>query len=677
MRFRRSAVLAVPVLAAGALLGISPPAAADPAPVTVTVDVRAGLETMPATGLGVNDAIWDANLGTTQTSDLLAAAGVKMLRYPGGSYGDIYHWETHTAPGGYVAPGTDFDTFMASARRVGAQPMLIANYGTGTPEEAAGWVRYANVTKDYGVRHWTVGNENYGNGLYGAAWEADHHPDKTAGAYARGVVAFSRAMKAVDPTIQVGAVLTSPGNWPDGLVGTGDTGTWNQTVLSVAGADIDFVDLHWYPGGTAAESLARTAHVDDLVQLAREQIARHAGRPLKISLTELNIDQGRTTQPGALFLADAYSDLLENGVFTVQWWNVHNGIDKVSTIGGQTDYGDFGLLSSGNCTADGSVCEPALNTPFAPYHGLSMMNRFVRPGDQFVRAGTDEPLVTAHAARRPDGDLAVLLINKDPAAARDVTLDYAGWTPAAGAPTVLTYGNGDAGITTATGGSATTRTLPPYSLTTLVLHPADRPGAVPAAPARPVVGTVTDRTAVVSWPAGAPGVKYEVYRHAAGVGEQAGETTGTSFTLRNLVPGTRYTVSVLARTAAGTASWSSAPVTFRTGTPAASSCAVRFADTNDWGNGFVGSIDVTNTGTRAIDGWTLAFTWPTAWQQVNSGWNATWTQTGGTVRVQAGDGNRTLAPGASTTVGFVAAYSGPNVTPAVFTLNGTVCTTLA
>jgi hypothetical protein len=571
---------------------------------------------------------------------------------------------------------------MASARRVGAQPMIIANYGTGTAEEAAGWVRYANVTKKYGVKYWTVGNENYGNGHYGANWEADDHADKSPAAYAAGVVAFSRAMKAVDPTIQVGAVLTSPGNWPDGLVGTGDAGTWNQVVLATAGADIDFVDLHWYPGGSAADSLARVGQAGDIVQLTREQLARYAGANagrIKISLTELNVDEGRNTQPGALFLADAYSDLLADGVFTVDWWNVHNGLGDVSTVAGQTDYDDFGLLSSGNCNADSSVCQPAFNTPFAPYHALALMSRFARPGDQFLAAGTDQPLVTAHAARRPDGDIAVLLVNKDPDAAHTVAISYAGWTPAAGAPTVLSLTNGATAVTTTTAGTATAQTLPAYSLTALVLHPADRPAAVPAAPGRPTVSAVTDRTATVSWTpaAGARPAKYEVYRQVGGIAEQLGETTGTSLAVRNLVPGTRYTVTVVARDAAGTASWSSAPVTFTTGTPATSSCSVKYTDTSDWGNGYVGSVDITNTGTRTVTGWTLTYSWPRSWQSLGSGWNGTWTQTGSTVRVTNAEGNGTLAPGASTNIGLVGNYSGPNVLPTVFTLNGTVCTTVS
>src|SRR5690348_11558626 len=50
------------------------PAHADAAAAKVTVNVRAGLATVPATGLGVNDAVWDGQLGTTAVSDLLKGA---------------------------------------------------------------------------------------------------------------------------------------------------------------------------------------------------------------------------------------------------------------------------------------------------------------------------------------------------------------------------------------------------------------------------------------------------------------------------------------------------------------------------------------------------------------------------------------------------------------------------
>ncbi|HEY3465494.1 MAG TPA: alpha-L-arabinofuranosidase, partial [Amycolatopsis sp.] len=345
MTARRSRWAVWPALA---VLAATLPAAAAATPeATVTVDARAGLATVPDTAIGVNHAVWDSQLGTDEVADLLGGAGVRMLRYPGGSYGDIYHWKDNTAPGGYVAPGTDFDTFMGGARRTGAQPIVIANYGTGTPQEAADWVRYANVTKGYGVRYWEIGNELYGNGHYGANWEADNHEDKSPAGYAAGVVAYADAMKAVDPSVKIGAVLTTPANWPDGIVGEGDTANWNRTVLSIAGPHVDFVVLHWYPsGGTAADALAKPEQVGDMVHLVREQITRFAGRPLGIAMTETNTPVGMNTQPGALFAADAYASLLENGVFTVDWWDTHNGATAVSTVEGQPDYGDFGLLSS-------------------------------------------------------------------------------------------------------------------------------------------------------------------------------------------------------------------------------------------------------------------------------------------------------------------------------------------
>ncbi|GGM24409.1 alpha-L-arabinofuranosidase [Micromonospora sonchi] len=662
----------------------APSAGAATAPVTVTVNARAGLATVPGTALGVNHAIWDQHLGTNETSDLLKTAGVQMMRYPGGSYADIYHWRDHTAPGGYVAPGTDFDTFMAATRRVGAEPMIIANYGTGTPAEAADWVRYANVTKRYGARYWTVGNENYGNGHYGSGWEADHHPDKSATYYANLVVSYAEAMKAVDPTIKVGAVLTMPANWPDGLTAGDDPGPWNQTVLSIAGPKIDFVDVHWYPGGNAGESLPRTSHIPDAVHLLRQQIARYAGpnaARIGISLTEINVTaDGMTSQPAALFLADAYSGLLANGVFTVHWWNVHNGIGRVTTVAGQTDYGDFGLLSSGTCTSDGAVCEPPVNTPFAAYHGLSMMSRFAKTGDQFIRAGTDQPLVTAHAVRRGNGEVAVLLVNKDPDNSYPVTIDYAGFAPSSAAPTVHTHTNGATAIATSQSGSATSRTLPPYSLTTLVVRPAVPATGAPGAPGQPSAGAVTDRSATISWPAATPGAspiaKYEVHRQFGAVSEQLGETAGTSLTVGNLNPGSRYTVNVLTRDTAGRVSWASPPLTFTTGSPAESACGVRFTNDTDWGNGYVATVEIVNNTERPINGWTLTWTWPTSWQRIGSGWNANWEQTGTNVRVTSTDDSRQLAAGGTVSAGFVGEYSGPNVVPTAFRLNGTLCTAL-
>ena len=140
-------LVAAAALAAGTALtaGIAP-ASATAAAVNVTVNADEGLGTVPSTAYGLNQAVWDSQMNTQASVTALSQAGVEMMRYPGGSYGDIYNWQNNTAAGGFVAPGTNFDSFMSTVKAVGAQAILIANYGTGTPQEAAAWVQYANVT---------------------------------------------------------------------------------------------------------------------------------------------------------------------------------------------------------------------------------------------------------------------------------------------------------------------------------------------------------------------------------------------------------------------------------------------------------------------------------------------------------------------------------------------------
>ena len=60
---------------------------------------------------------------------------------------------------------------------------------------------------------------------------------------------------------------------------------------------------------------------------------------------------------------------------------------------------------------------------------------------------------------------------------------------------------------------------------------------------------------------------------------------------------------------------------------------------------------------------------------MQGGWNGLWSQTDRSVRVSNESYNGVLAPGASANVGFVGGYQGPNVFPALFTLNGNLCTT--
>src|ERR1700676_2479612 len=62
----------------------------------------AALATLSAAPLGVNVAPWDgvySGSGSGVINPLLTAAGIKQLRYGGGSYADFYDWQTNTSIG--------------------------------------------------------------------------------------------------------------------------------------------------------------------------------------------------------------------------------------------------------------------------------------------------------------------------------------------------------------------------------------------------------------------------------------------------------------------------------------------------------------------------------------------------------------------------------------------------
>jgi hypothetical protein len=473
LRLTRSFALAGIVALASAGLGVVGTTSAYAA-TSATVSVNAGQTraAFPAAGVGMNVAVWDGRMNTPETTSLLRNAGISAVRYPGGSYGDGYHWQTHTVEGGgYVAPNTDFDGYVATVKAAGGQPVIIANYGSGTPQEAAEWVRYANITRGYGIRYWEIGNEVYGNGHYGAQWELDNHPSKSPRTYATHLVEYANAMKAVDPSIKIGAVLTTPNNWPDGIVGPGDSMDWNNTVLSIAGQRIDFVIVHHYPYSTsAAEMLTKPQNeIPAMTSRLRSLINQYAGANapnVGIAVTEASSQFALNTSPSGLYAPDMYLTWMEHGVFNVDWWNLRNGTDcgQVTQIEGATDYNDGGVVSSG------ASCQPAANTPFAPYYGLQMITRLAAPGDTLVAANTSNPLLSVHAVRRANGDLSVMLINKDPGNDTTVSLSYNGFTPSSATPTVHSYRKNASSIGSATTGSATTQTVPAYSIVVVQLR---------------------------------------------------------------------------------------------------------------------------------------------------------------------------------------------------------------
>ncbi|MEO3810242.1 cellulose binding domain-containing protein [Sphaerisporangium sp. B11E5] len=156
---------------------------------------------------------------------------------------------------------------------------------------------------------------------------------------------------------------------------------------------------------------------------------------------------------------------------------------------------------------------------------------------------------------------------------------------------------------------------------------------------------------------------------------RAGDST-LPRTLVRLGTESSYTFQVVARDDVGNLSTPSNAATWTastsTPTPAPVTCAITY-NARSWASGFTADITLKNTGTTPVDGWRLAFDFPTTTQHLTIGWSATWTQSAATVTAANASWNRTIAPGQSLRVGFTGTHTGNNPSPASFTLNGGAC----
>ena len=162
--------------------------------VRVRVDASSVVRIVDARHFGINAVMWDSYFDTPETFAALRELDVQALRFPGGSPSDDYHWEFNRNGRNLWHWATPFSSFIHIATNLHAQVFITVNYGSGTPEEAAAWVRCANITNHCGFKYWEIGNESYG------AWEHDQNsPRHDPVTYARRAKEFFSQMKAADP----------------------------------------------------------------------------------------------------------------------------------------------------------------------------------------------------------------------------------------------------------------------------------------------------------------------------------------------------------------------------------------------------------------------------------------------------------------------------------------------
>ncbi|MGX1246242.1 mannan endo-1,4-beta-mannosidase [Streptomyces pseudovenezuelae] len=197
----------------------------------------------------------------------------------------------------------------------------------------------------------------------------------------------------------------------------------------------------------------------------------------------------------------------------------------------------------------------------------------------------------------------------------------------------------------------------------------------PTAPGTPTASAVTATSAQLSWTASSDNVGvagYDVVRVSGSTETKVASSTTSSVTVAGLTAGTAYSFAVYARDAAGNRSARSATVSVTTANTPAGSCSVGYRVVGEWQGGFQGEIVLRNTGTAAVTGWRLGFTFADG-QTVSTMWGGTAAQSGGAVTVTPASYTNTIAAGGSVTLGFIGSKGATNTAPTAFTLNGAAC----
>jgi hypothetical protein len=386
----------------------------------VTVHNGTQLATISRLILGANMAGW-VDITESGLATALGNADFTATRWPGGSESDEYHWQTNSScNGGYTDTNSTFDNFERDvAQPAGLDVAITLDYGSnaacnggGDPTEAAAWVTEAKQN-GYGVKYWTVGNEEYGS------WEYDlhssqHDPSTYANAVATG---YYPDVKAADSNAQVGVVVE------------GDT-SWDSAVL--ANAKYDFVELHYYaqaPGSESDSGLLQTgaANLTTSVRQVQSELASagHASTPIYVG--ELGSVYGSPGKQSMSIVQSLYAgmvlgELMQDGVFRATWWLGFGGCDDASSganfsssLYGWQNFGGYMILSDGTpeygCTNATAVPR---GTILPTSRAFQLMSAVANNGEHSLSVTTNSSLSTvrAYAATHGSG-YAVVLFNLD------------------------------------------------------------------------------------------------------------------------------------------------------------------------------------------------------------------------------------------------------------------------
>ncbi len=324
------------------------------------------------------------------------ALSPSVLRYPGGSLSDLYHWENgmgelkdrkklsffHQDGEDTVLFGTE--EFLRLCHLVGAEPLLTVNIVTAPPEEVTAWIKAINIDRLVSddtllpkVDFVEIGNEPY------LIDDNQKSLAITPQEYAKRASILVSQLRAIDPSLKIGIPLRSDDF--DGVPVTPMPG-FNTEVLKGFSGKIDFVSLHntyfpffWDTIPTSKEqiylALMAAIHVvkKDLSR-TRLQLSSLRNEPsIPIAITELNsmfsIGKGETdgyiqTLAGAMYIADLLTMLSqEPNILMANFWSLTGNWEfgAIDQTGGER--ASFKVLAKFHEMLEGKHVETKVNSP--------------------------------------------------------------------------------------------------------------------------------------------------------------------------------------------------------------------------------------------------------------------------------------------------------------------------
>lgn len=240
--------------------------------------------------------------------DLVKELEVPIVRYPGGNFVSNFYWEDSVGPVSQRPRRLELawrstepnlvgvNEFASWAKKAGTDVMMAVNLGTRGIEAACNLLEYCNhpsgtkysdlrishgVNAPHNIKTWCLGNEMDG------PWQTGH---KTACEYGRLADETAKAMRQIDPAIELVACGSSNTNMPT-------FPQWEATVLEEAYDSVDYISLHTYYGNRFHDTANFLAQSDDMDHFIKTVIStcdfvkakKRAKKDIMLSFDEWNV----------------------------------------------------------------------------------------------------------------------------------------------------------------------------------------------------------------------------------------------------------------------------------------------------------------------------------------------------------------------------------------------------